>query len=266
MLNENMNSRFEIERWRRLFEPGWYEAPRDLGLVVEDAGQIVGFHGHICSHRMIDGQRERFVNFSSWYLCKPYRSAGLGGQLVRRALEDPDVTYTVFSLSPKRTEMFRTLGMEPLEEERLLWSKRGPGEIDYTTDVDNIWYRVWPEEQRLLDDNNPYGVEACLVSAMCDECLVLYTVARKGDGTMYYDVLYRNNPAMFTECAQSIANAILPEGDAVFAADRRFALGGGLDAQVEKIQSPRFFRSAHVEREHVDLLYSELQLLGLKLD
>ncbi|WP_250645548.1 GNAT family N-acetyltransferase [Salidesulfovibrio onnuriiensis] len=268
LLHENMNSTFSVERWRRLFQPNWCDGrPQDMGLVVEDAGRIVGFHGHVCSHRMIRGQRERFVNFSSWYLLKEYRGLGLGGKLVRKAIEDPESTYTVFSLSPKRTEMFRTLGMEPLENQRLLWRKRGPAEISLTTDVDNIWYRVWPEEQRFLDDNSPYGVEACLVTSSCDECLVLFTVSEKGDGTTYFDVLYRNNPRMFTELAQSIANAILPDGDAVLAADRRFALGGGLDARVETIRSPRFFKAPdRLKPEDVDLLYSELQLLDLKLD
>lgn len=266
LLHENMNSKFKVERWRRLFEPNWCEdRPEDMGLVVEDAGKIVGFHGHICSHRVIRGHRERFVNFSSWYLLKEYRSAGLGGQMVRKATEDPDATYTVFSLSPKRIDMFRTLGMEQLDDTRLLWRKRGPADVDLTTDVDNIWYRVWPEEQRYLDDNSPYGVEACLIKSMCDECLVLFSVAEKGEGTTYYDVLYRNNPAMFNEFAQSIANAILPEGDAVLAADRRFVLGG-LDAKVEKIRSPRFFKSPRLKPEDVDMLYSELQLLNLKLD
>lgn len=267
LLHENMNRGFEIERWRRLFEPNWCSGPpEDMGLVVEDAGKIVGFHGHICSHRMVAGRREKFVNFSSWYLLKPYRSLGLGGKMVRKAIEDPEATYTVFSLSPKRTDMFRTLGMKQLEDQRLFWRKKGPADLEITTDVDDIWYRVWPEEQRFLDDNSPYGVEACLVASMCDECLVLFTVAEKSNGTTYYDVLYRNNPRMFCEFAQSIANAILPDGDTVLAADRRFVLGGGLDAQMETIQAPRFYKSPRLAPEDVDLLYSELQLLGLKLD
>lgn len=266
LLHEHMNSRFEPERWKRLFEPGWTGSPEDMGLVVEDAGRIVGFHGHVCSHRVVAGRRERFVNFSSWYLCKKYRGQGLGSAMVRRAIQAPDTTYTVFSLSPKRVEMFRTFGMEPLEEERLLWRKRGEHDVELITDADTIQYRVWPEEQRILLDNLPYGIKACLASVMCEECLVLYRESVKKNGRTYLDVLYRNNPRLFTELAQDLANALLPDGDAVLAADKRFVLGPGLDAQVERIASPRFYLSENVARENVDLLYSELQLLDLKLD
>ncbi len=266
MLHEHMNAKFSVERWRGMFKPGWNAVPKEIGLVVEDAGRIVGFHGHICSHRMIGGKRERFVNFSSWYLCREYRGQGLGSTMVRTAIQTPNTTYTVFSLSPKRVDMFRGLGLELLEEERLLWRKRGGHDLTLFTDTDVIQYRVWPEQQRILLDNLPYGIKACLVSIMCEECLVLYRESVKQGGRTYFDVLYRSNPRLFTETAQDLANALLPDEDAVLAADKRFVLGPGLDATVERIASPRFYRSETVAREDVDLLYSELQLLDLKLD
>lgn len=53
----------------------------------------------------------------------------------------------------------------------------------------------------------------------------------------------------------------------MLAADERFLAAPHPDAEVAPIASPRFFRPGPgIAREDVDLLYSELQLLGLKLD
>lgn len=265
LLHEGLNSRFTPEDWQGLFSPVWDHDPAELGILVEDKGSVVGFHGHVCSYRMIREQRERFVNFSSWFLRPEYRGRGLGREMVRIATENPDTTYTVFSPPPTSVDMFIELGFTPLETVRNVWRKCGGTNVEYTLDLDVIKYRVWPEEQRILLDNLPYGIEACMISAKCEDCLVLYSVGRDQKGRDCYDVLYRSNPDMFTRLAQSLANAILPDGDCVFAADRRFVDGPALEARPESLQAPRLFRSPKFSHEQIDLLYSELQLLDITL-
>jgi len=111
-----MNPDFPIERWEALFTPSWCVDNPDMGIVAEDGDEIVGYHGHICSYRTIGMRRERFVNFTSWYIRKEYRKQGLGAGMLEMATADPDATYTVFSLSPKRIDYFKTLGLNILEE------------------------------------------------------------------------------------------------------------------------------------------------------
>lgn len=267
LLHEHMNPNFTEKRWKALFSPGWCEERPDLGIVAEDDGRIVGVHGHVCSYRVIDGHRERFRNFSSWYILKEYRRSGLGSAMVEMACSDPEVTCTVFSLSPKQTEFFKTLGMNVLEEERLLWRKTGKRYDNLELVSDPVKIRQWCDlgDIRVFDDHHDLPVIPVLVMTRCTQCLLFLSRAVKHGGVVYYDVLYRSNPAMFTDRIQDIAEALLPDEDCVLAADRRFTdhdAGG----EVEVIKSPRFYKSARVQPKDIDLAYSEISLLGLKLD
>jgi GNAT superfamily N-acetyltransferase len=268
MLHTYMNPEFSPEHWSRLFVRDWCIVEPELGLVVEDAGTIVGFHGHICSRRCIRDTWERFVNFSSWYLRKDYRGQGLGTGMVKTALSNPDATYTVFSLSPKRIELFKTLGMEPLDTTRLLFKKREPRTlVCVDDDLESVRWKVECEHSRVLQDNEPYNIKPYLVSTNCNQCLIILNEAVKKNGITYHDVLYRSNPAFFAAHVQDMANAILPDGNHVLATDRRLLPGPRpLESKEETIVSPRFYRSDRVRPDQIDLLYSELQLLDMKLD
>lgn len=268
LLHTHMNPDFPVARWQRMFAPDWCANAPDLGIVAVDNDRIVGFHGHICSHRVIDFRRERFVNFSSWYILKEYRKHGLGSAMLEMATSDPDVTYTVFSLSPKRIEFFKTLGLSVLEQERLIWRATGTAydNLELITDPQVIRQRATPLELTVLDHHLDLPVMPVLIATRCALCLLLLSVAKKKDGVTYYDVLYRSNPTLFTERAPHIAEALLPDNGCVLAADKRFVEDGGLGAEIEIIKSPRFYKSSRVKPRDIDLAYSELALLDLKLD
>ncbi|NDV20458.1 GNAT family N-acetyltransferase [Pseudodesulfovibrio sp. JC047] len=267
LLHTYMNPAFSIQRWRALFTHGWCSGKPDFGIVADDNGAVVGFHGHICSHRIIDGYWERFTNFTSWYIRKEYRKNGLGSKMLEMATADPETTYTVFSLSPKRIEFFKSLGMNVLDEERLLWRKQGKlyDNLELIVDPVKIRAQSAPYDLPFFDDHIPLRVMPVLVATRCAQCLLLLARAVKND-RVYYDVLYRSNPALFTQRVQDIAEALLPDSECVLAADRRFVDDDGPGAEVEVIKSPRFYKSSRVEPRDIDLTYSELSLLGLKLD
>jgi len=268
LLATHMNPDFSPERWRALFTPGWCGRHPDFGLVVEDGEEIVGFHGHVCSSRPLGMKRERFLNFSSWYLKKEYRGKGLGRAMVEMATDDPDSTYVVCSLSPKRVELFKRLGMDVLDTERLVWRNDGKAfdNLELFTDPAEIARLASPPDALVLEHHAGLAAIPVLVSTRCCLCLLLLSVAKKGDDVLYYDVLYRSNPALFTERAADIARALLPDGDCVLAADRRFVLDDGPGAVVEPLPTPRFYKSSRVAPMDIDLAYSEIVLLGLKLD
>lgn len=267
LLHEHMNPNFSVARWRALFSPSWCDGKPDLGIVAEDNGRIVGVHGHVCSYRVIDGHRERFLNFTSWYILKEYRKQGLGSGMLAMATADPEVTCTVFSLSPRQTDFFKTLGMNVLEEERLLWRRTGKEyeNLDLVSDPVKIRQCCDLGDIRVFDDHKDLPVIPVLVMTRCTQCLLFLSRAVKHGGVIYYDVLYRSNPKLFTERVQDIAEALLPDDECVLAADRRF-VDGDAGGEIETIKSPRFFKSNRVQPKDIDLAYSEISLLGLKLD
>lgn len=268
LLHTHMNPDFSVEKWRAIFQPDWCTDTPDMGLVAEDDGEIVGFHGHICSYRTIGNRQKRFVNFTSWYIRKEYRRQGLGRAMLEMATADPDTTCMVCSLSPKRIDYFKTLGLEVLETERLLWRRDGHEfeNLELLRDPDAIARYCNPDEMEVLEHHRHLAVTPVLVLTKCTGCLLLLSIKRKNGGVTYYDVLYRSNPGLFTDRAADIAEALLPDGDVVLAADRRFVEDDGPGAEVETIKSPRFWKSAGVRSRNVDLAYSEIVLLDLKLD
>lgn len=268
LLHEHMNPDFSVDRWQALFSPQWCMDHPDMGIVAVDGEVIVGFHGHICSHRTVGTRRERFVNFSSWYIRKEYRGQGLGRQMLEMATADPNTTYTVCSLSPKRVDFFKTLGLDVLDTERLLWRRDGHAfdNLELIHDQEKMLQWANPDELKVLEDHQGLSATPVLVTTRCTQCLLLLSITRKKGGVLYYDVLYRSNPGMFTDRVADIAQALLPEGDVVLAADRRFVENDGDGAEVEAIISPRFYKTGRVKPRNVDLAYSEIVLLDLKLD
>jgi hypothetical protein len=126
--------------------------------------------------------------------------------------------------------------------------------------------RANPGEVKVLKDHLGLAVTPVLVSTKCTQCLLLLSINKKGNGTTYYDVLYRSNPTLFNSRVGHIAEALLPDDNSVLAADRRFVEKDEYDAEIEIIKSPRFYKSANVKPCDIDLAYSELVLLNLKLD
>lgn len=343
LLHEKMNSRLSPERWAGLFDYPWLARRPDYGVaaVVEAEAPgsppaVVGAHVHIYADRSVtdvSGRRRcvRFANLSSWYVDKAHRGGGTGSGMVRMAVSMPGVVCTVFSLSRLRVEFYRGLGLEVLEESRLLWKKRGhapddlrveqdpariaalvesmsaPGAVDDLTcghgrgpgqlapmaHPDNEDARrqtqiahgqgaqhracggagaghghsgvFHPDEADILRDMAPYSVRPVLLECEGRWCLLYLSVRPKGEDVLHHDVLRCTHPDFLARHGQRVADALLPQGAAVLASDRRFVPGESFGAVEEGLDSPRFYTPGIVPPIQVDMLYSELQLLDLKL-
>jgi hypothetical protein len=94
---------------------------------------------------------------------------------------------------------------------------------------------------------------------------MFFSVKLKGQDVRYFDLLHTGDRALLAEHGQALADAILPGGPAVLAADCRFVDGTPEGAKREALAVPRFYKSTRLAPARIDLLYSELQLLDLKL-
>jgi GNAT superfamily N-acetyltransferase len=269
LLHEKMNPRIAPERWRSLMTYRWLADKPDLGRVAVDGGRVAGYVGMVYADRELGGRRERIVNICAWYLDRDYRGRGLGFELMRSATSDPALSYTILTSSARTLPLLGAIGYRVLDAARLLWRRRGPAPAGLEVEADGaaLPRLLDPAARRLLDDHAGLPVRPLLVGAGGEACLVVLSEKLKGDDVAYSDVLHLGNPRLFARLAQAIADRLLPAGKAVLAVDRRL-LGGAPAAggEVEAIRVPRFFKSARLAPEAIDNLYSELQLLDLKLE
>ena len=268
LLHHKMNPQIPVAGWRRLMTYGWLAEKPDLGSVVEDGGRIVGFLGVIYADRQRHGHRFRTGNLTSWYLEKPYRATALGMELLRVATGHGDVVYTSFSSAAKAVPLLRLGGLRPLDSERFIWRRAGEpasgGAI--VIGAKDVLPLLDREEKRMLADHAGFAVHPFAIRGPRGDCLVLLSIHEKADNIAYYEALYVGEPEIFALSAQAFADAILPAGPAVLAVDKRFIGNCRVDAETEAIRVPRYFRPVPgVGAQDIDILYSEIELLDLKL-
>lgn len=268
LLHTRMNRKIEPNRWRNLMTYHWLADKPDLGRVVEDNGEILGYLGMLYSDRTVNQHRERVVNICAWYLDKSLRGLGLGKSIMANATSDPSLSYTIMTSSKNTVEILDEVGYEILDFERYIWRKNADQEspINVITDIEKIYLESSSLEKKLLDDHCEFPVTPVLAKYEGRQCILFFSIKQKGENVTYFDVLFTSDRVFLGEFGQRLANVLLPERAAVLAVDRRFASKVTSDVDVEKLPVPRFFKSSRLQRKDFDHLYTELQLLDLKLD
>jgi len=270
LLHEKMNTRIPVERWRNLMTYHWLADKPDFGRVVESDGKILGFCGMVYADRVIgdDRRAERIVSMSSWYLDKSMRGKGLGKGMLVSAISDPTLTYATLTNSRKPLAIVEALGFQVLEDHRFLWKKTKSSEhsLKLVTDVSNIGNLIEPFQRKILDDMASQPLTPVLIQADGKQVLVVFSIKRKKNDILWYDVMYVSDSSLFTQNAQSVANELLTEESSILASDARFIVGMPETAEHERLPVSRYYISQRVQPHEIDHLYSELQLLDLKLD
>jgi len=269
LLQGHMNPKWPPERWRRLFDYAWASDRPDLGRVVERGGEIVGCLAAVYSTREIDGRVECFCNPAAWYLRKNVRheAAGAGLAMLRDLIADPARHYIINTSSAATVRLLRRMGFVDLETEKYVW--RGPpasvSPIRVERDPDRIAARVSAAERRLLADHRGLPVTPLLARHPNGETLIVVAETIKGDAEAWVDVLYVADVDVLARHGDALAARLLSDTCHVLAADSRFCASPPPGAVVEPIAVPHFMKTPGLPRRHFDHLYSEIQLLGLKL-
>ena len=165
--------------------------------------------------------------------------------------------------------MLERVGMRVLERERYIWRRRdGEAVVHIATAVghEDVEPLLDGEDSCVLADHRDFAVYPYHIRSERGGCLVLLSIREKGADVAYYEALYVAAPEIFASTAQAFANAILPEGPAVLAVDKRFLGDFPVDAEAEAFPVPRYFRPApDLMPSAIDFLYCEIELLNLKL-
>jgi len=273
LLHTRMNARIPISRWRRLMTYTWLDDKPDFGRVVEYKGQILGYCGMVYADRMIGDKtyglrRERMVSMSSWYLDKSLRGHGLGRNMLLSAIENPELTYSTLTNSRKPLGIVESLGFKVLEDHRYLWKKSANSHLDIhlVRELDAIRKQVPDYQRQILDDMSGLPLDAMLLKVDGCQLLLFFSIKNKKEGVLWFDLQYASDSRLFAAYAPTLANVLLPDTPSVLAADARFVEGPVGYAVHEKLPVSRYYVSQRVASHEIDHLYSELQLLDLKLD
>lgn len=273
LLHEKMNRRIPVSRWRNLMTYQWLDDKPDFGRVVESDGQVLGFCGMVYADRFIADEtrtlrRERIVSMSSWYLDKTLRGKGLGRDMLLSAIEDRSLTYATLTNSKKPLAIVEALGFRVLEDRRYVWRRQHAvaAGICISTELESIYSVVDAHQCVLLDDMKDLPLVPMLLEFDDRQALLFFSVKSKGANIIWYDLMYTSDQDLFTICAQSLADSLLPDTQAVLAADSRFVPNPPTGIVAERLPVARYYISETVEPRELDNLYSELQLLDLKLD
>ena len=273
LLHEKMNSRIPVSRWRKLMTYQWLADKPDFGRVVESNGRILGFCGMVYADRMIgDNERslrhERIVSMSSWYLDKSLRGQGLGRDMLLSAIEDRSLTYATLTNSRKPLGIVEALGFRILEDKRYEWRKTGVADpaVVVHSDLKALRTSLTPHQRQILDDMAGLPLAPMLLEHADRQALLFFSIKTKGENVTWFDLMYASDPELFVGCARALANLLLPDTPAVLAADGRFVKNPPVGIVAKPLPVGRYFISESVEPYELDNLYSELQLLDLKLD
>lgn len=272
LLHTKMNSRISIEHWRRLMNYGWLEGKPDFGRVVESDGKVLGYCGMVYADRLIGDadqlRPERMVSMSSWYLDKSLRGKGLGREMLLSAITDPMLSYATLTNSKKPLGIVESLGFKVLEDHRYVWRKTGqtqPGVV-ITKELNSIRARLDSNQHKLIDDMHGYALTPLLVELDGQQSLLFFSIKQKDANVLWFDLMFASDQALFVSCAQALADHLLPDTPAVLAADGRFVKRPPPGIACEHLPVARYYISERVAPHEIDHLYSELQLLDLKLD
>jgi GNAT superfamily N-acetyltransferase len=272
LLHTHMKPSWTRERWARIFDQRWIEPgapPPFLGSVAEDEdGAIVGYCGVVCADRSIDGQRVRTGSITSLYLHRSARGQGLGRALMVEASAHPDLSYTVIGTGAGSRPLMEPAGYDLLDRDRFVWRRDGkglPSSVRIETETQAILDRCDANVGRILTDHAGLEITPVWLETPDGAGFAVFWRQIQGEGETYIHAVHVGNGPLFAHYGQAVASALLPaEGPGTLAIDRRY-LPPDTTGPTEDYGDVNFWKSPVLRRWQVDLLYTEILLLRLKL-
>ena len=261
------NFRLSKDDWRQLFVDHWKSDEGYVGYVLEDRERIVGFLGLMFSHRILNGQQEKFCNLTSWVVEESFRNQSL--LLILPVLKLTDYTLTIHTASKETYAIARKLGFRDLESHFRVILPLPALNILFT------YCQVEVNKKNLneiLEGENLQTYKAHLgfrcfhvyVRSSLGNCyLVGARVFRKN--LPFAQIYHISDSKVFSKFYSRIAIVIGIEVKTFgMLVDERFLEGNVIfQSYACSLSNPRLYKSNSLERSNIDLLYSELPVLNI---
>lgn len=249
--------------WQRQFNFPFGKVEDHCGYMLLADQKPVGFLGAIFSQRMIRGKLEKFCDLAAWIVDENYRNNSLS--LLFPVLREKYLTITTFTASNRVQAVLRKLGFKDIETAlQILISKPSLKKSPILIfDLDQIESRLSGVALQIFRNHKHLQCWHVLLDTPDGPCyLMLNKSMKKRIPLGNIDTISDRN--LFTKY---IRHSIFPVCNHFHIYG--LVLGGhfGISRIPFSLQAPRrhanLFRSSTLQPEDIDLVYSEVQVLGL---
>jgi hypothetical protein len=259
-LHDNFNDRIP---WAQACSvvPWKVEAP-NFGFMLRDEQRVVGALLTLYSERLVAGQVERFCNLGTWYVLPDYRSRSMS--LLTAVLAQKGYHFTVLTPDKGPLEIldwlkFRFLDTSAALIPNLPWPTV-PGRTRISADQNVIERTLTGTDLEIYRDHaSALGTHHLVLIRGQDSCHVMFREFRYKDAPLLAVVLHVSNPDLFHRALIPLTRHLLVRHRLVstLAELRMIKRKPPLAFLVNSW--PKMYRSASLEPEQIDYLYSELE-------
>ncbi|WP_264070891.1 hypothetical protein [Mycolicibacterium komossense] len=237
------------------------EAPNH-GFMLRDGQRVVGTLLALYSERLIAGRVERFCNLGSWCVLPAYRSRSIS--LLSALLAQSDFHFTVLSPDRGSQEILPWLKFHFLDTSAALipnmpWPSV-PRRTRISAKPEVIERTLTGSELKIyLDHVGSLAAQHLVLIRRGEHCFVMYREFKYRDVPVFAVVLHVSNPGLFRLALPQLGRHLLVRHRLVATMaelriiEHRPRLSFRLD------DWPKLLRSASLEPEQIDYLYSELE-------
>jgi acetoacetyl-CoA synthetase len=252
------------DQWRNIFEYTWCKDKPNLGFVLVDGAEIVGFIGSIYADREIDGQRQRFCNGTAWYVRPAYRAHST--DLLLSFVDQPGFTITALTPNPVSRLIMEALDFQVLDRftrfvPPLLQAHtllRGTG-VRVLTTTEDIKPHLSAPELRILLDHERYACRHYLALCKQGYCYIV-TRSKVRRGIRISEILYASDHVLMMRHFEKIKLRILLSERALLLMVDERKFGERCPLSLRR-PNPRYFISETLSAGQIDNLYTEYVLL-----
>lgn len=250
-------------RYRHYLDYSWLAHKPDLGVLLEDGGEVRGFVGAIYSDRRWGGETRRFCNLTSIAVHERYRKLTL--QLLGSLLRRKELTFTCFSASDQVAKILDFFKFERCASEKIvvapvsgLRGLRHLARARVVTRPDALDDALDDEQRVIARDHRAYRCGQLLLVNGKRRCFVV-TVRRGRGRRAFADVLHASDPEMLIDHLPWIHGPLFrAHGTVLTGIDRRWLPRPPRVSFTYRKLRPIYARSSTVRLDQVDGLYSEL--------
>ena len=261
------NSRLSKDDWRKLFVDHWQSNEGYIGYVLEDKERIVGFLGLMFSHRILNGQQEKFCNLTSWVVEENFRNQSL--LLLLPVLKLTNYTLTIHTASKETYAAARKLGFLDLESHfRVILALPLINILFASCQIEingkNLSEILEGESLQAYKAHLAFRCFHVYIRSSLGNCyLIGARVFRKN--IPFAQIYYISDPKVFAKFAHRIASVVgLRIKAFAMLVDERFLEGNSiLQSFTCSLSNPRVYKSNSLGKRDLDLLYSELPILNV---